>query len=105
MRYGYMDEGGRATARDGPIQRRSLDLDGEEMTASVDFYGNKDPRDLPRYSYPEAARATGVPATTIKTWVYGYSSRGKLVNYLRGVIERPREGRLSFNNLIDVHVL
>jgi uncharacterized protein (DUF433 family) len=70
------------------------------------LYGGADPRDLPRYSYPEAARATGVPATTIAAWVRGQGYNRKDGRaFFRPVIERPGEGRLSFYNLIEVHVL
>jgi uncharacterized protein (DUF433 family) len=70
------------------------------------LYGGEDPRNLPRYSYPEAARATGVPATTIAAWVRGqqYSTKdGKA--FFSPVIDRPGDGRLSFYNLIEAHVL
>lgn len=67
------------------------------------LYGGIDPRDIPRYNYPEAARATGVPASTIATWVRE-SKHPK--GFFKPVIERPGEGgRLSFFNLIEVHVL
>ena len=70
------------------------------------IYGGMDPRDFPRYSYAEAARATGVPATTIAAWVRGqdYATKGGK-EFFKPVIERPGEGRLSFYNLIEVHVL
>lgn len=70
------------------------------------LYGGSDPRDLPRYSYSEAARATGVPASTIAAWVrgMGYAIKGGK-GFFKPVIERPGEGRLSFYNLIEVHVL
>lgn len=71
------------------------------------IYGGVDPRDLPRYSYSEAARATGVPASTIAAWVRGqdYTLKRGGKGFFRPVIERPGEGRLSFYNLIEVHVL
>lgn len=73
--------------------------------ASNDLYGGKDPRDLARYSYSEAARATGVPASTIASWVKTKSTRRSEGGFFQPVIERPGEGRLSFFNLIEVHVL
>jgi uncharacterized protein (DUF433 family) len=73
--------------------------------ASNDLYGGKDPRDLARYSYSEAARATGVPASTIASWVKTKPTRKVDGEFFRPVIERPGEGRLSFYNLIEVHVL
>src|ERR1700737_3342979 len=74
--------------------------------ASNNLYGGVDPRDLPRYSYPEAARATGVPASTIAAWVRGQEyalKKGR--GFFRPVIERPGDGQLSFYNLIEVPVL
>jgi uncharacterized protein (DUF433 family) len=75
-------------------------------TDALTLYGGKDPRDLPRYTYPEAARATGVPASTIAAWVRGQEytlKEGR--GWFRPVITRPTEGRLSFTNLIEVFVL
>lgn len=73
------------------------------------YYGGVDPRDLPRYSYKEASHATQVPASTIAAWVRGmtYTRRGKNPGYVESVIERPfaSDSRLSFYNLLEVHVL
>lgn len=72
------------------------------------LYGGKDPRDLPRYSYAEASKATGVPASTIAAWVRGmpYTSRGRR-RLFEPVIRRPdpNDTKLSFHNLIEAHVL
>ena len=77
-----------------------------EADASDFLYGGADARDLPRYTYPEAARATGVPASTIAAWVRGQGyNRKNDRGFFRPVIERPGDGRLSFYNLIEVHVL
>lgn len=78
------------------------------VEAATALYAGVDPRDLPRYSYPEAARATGVPASTIAAWVrgMGYSTKAGGKGFFQPVIERPSDGRqLSFYNLIEVHVL
>lgn len=75
---------------------------------NLSLYGGKDPRDLPRYSYPEAARATGVPVSTVAAWVRGQAYRRKHdEGYFEPVIQRPdaNDERLSFYNLIEVHVL
>lgn len=76
---------------------------------AANLYGGKDPRDLPRYTYSEAARATRVPASTIAAWVRGQSFRRKAggSGYSEPVIERPDadDDRLSFYNLIEVHIL
>jgi uncharacterized protein (DUF433 family) len=74
--------------------------------ADTALYGGVDPRDLPRYSYAEAARATDVPASTIAAWVRGQHYAVKNGSgFFRPVIHRPGEGQLSFFNLIEVHVL
>jgi uncharacterized protein (DUF433 family) len=81
-------------------------MNSAEHTTDL-IYGGVDPRDLPRYSYSEAARATGVPASTIAASVRGqdYTLKRGGKAFFRPVIERPGEGRLSFYNLIEVHVL
>jgi len=78
----------------------------------LSLYGGQDPRELPRYTYRDAARATEVPASTIAAWVRGMAytrpsrarSRG---GYVQPVIRRPdaKDARLSFNNLIEINVL
>lgn len=80
----------------------------EGSTLTEDIYAGKDPVELPRYTYRDAARATGVPATTIGAWFRGQNwySRGS-AGYFKPVLERPdpEASRLSFNNLLEVHVL
>lgn len=83
---------------------------GNAAYGNVDLalYGDRDPRELPRYTVPEAARATNVPPTTIGTWIRGQTYAKK---YGRGVfkpvIQRPdpNDTRLSFNNLLEIHAL
>lgn len=83
-----------------------ISMDSGGVDAQKLLYDGKDPRDLPRYTYPEAARATGVPASTIAAWVRGMTYQRKNdKGFFRPVIERPGDGRLSFFNLIEVHVL
>ena len=85
-------------------------IDSYEPTAAVDLtlYGGEDPRDRPRYSYVEIARATGVPATTVGAWVRGQEyPRKHDVGRFEPIMRRPSENdsRLSFYNLIEVHVV
>jgi uncharacterized protein (DUF433 family) len=73
-----------------------------------DIYAGKDPVELPRYSYRDAARATGVAPTTIGAWFRGqhwYSDTS--TGFFKPVLQRPDadDPRLSFNNLLEVHVL
>ena len=75
---------------------------------SLALYGGKDPRDLPRYYYSDAARATGVPASTIGAWVRGQPYHRKHdEGYFEPVIQRPdpTDERLSYYNIIEIHVL
>lgn len=72
------------------------------------LYGDTDPRDQPWYTYPEAARATGIPPSTLRAWTVGQPYRRKTDRaFFEPVIPRPSESdpRLSFTNLIEAHVL
>jgi len=72
------------------------------------LYGGSDPRTQPLYSFPEGARATGIPVSTLRSWVVGQEyPRRTDVAYFEPVITRPTEEdtRLSFLNLIEAHVL
>lgn len=65
-----------------------------------------DVRDLPNYSLTEVAKYLQLPTGTLRSWVYGryYPTRqGK--QYFTPLIELASEKQLSFNNLIEVHVL
>lgn len=76
--------------------------------ADLDLYGGEDPRNQPRYTFPEAARATAIPASTLRSWVVGQAYRRKHdQGYFEPVIRRPStdDPRLSFTNLIEAHVL
>lgn len=61
---------------------------------------NKDLRELPRYSIPDAAAYAQVKVPTLETWVRGRDDSPS-------VIIRPREDdpRLSYYNLIECYVL
>lgn len=72
------------------------------------LYGDKDPRDLPRYTFVDASRAIDVPAATIGAWVRGQHYAVKQgVKRFHPVLCRPDENdtRLSFNNLLEAFVL
>ena len=72
------------------------------------LYGDQDPRDQPWYTYPEAARATGIPVSTLRAWTVGqrYKRRDDR-GFFEPVISRPSadDPRLSFTNVIEAHVL
>jgi len=82
----------------------------ESTTVMPDLtlYGGRDPRDAPRYSFPEAARATGIPVSTLRAWTVGQRYRRKDdLGFFEPVLQRPNasDNRLSFFNLIEAHVL
>lgn len=78
------------------------------VVAKFRLYDGRDPRDIPSYMLHEAARYTGVPFFTLRSWVSGrsYATDGGL-KHSKPLIIRPSgaEGLLSFTNLIEAHVL
>ncbi len=74
----------------------------------TDIYGGTDPRDIPAYSIAAASRYLLIPKNTIRSWTVGRNYKIKtgptffrpLINIQDG---KPR--LLSFNNLIEVHIL
>ncbi len=74
----------------------------------LELYGGTDPRDQPWYTCPEAAKATGIPPSTLRAWTLGQGYRRKHDRaFFAPVIARPSsvDPRLSFTNLIEAHVL
>lgn len=74
----------------------------------LDLYGGTDPREHPRYSFTEAAKAIHIPVSTLRSWVRGQSYRtGSSEGYFEPIISSPSESdkRLSFTNLIEAHAL
>ena len=69
----------------------------------------QDTRDLPSYGIPEAARYLGISESTLRSWVYGrpYPTRSGLVKKTAPIIHLadPKNGILSFYNLVEAHVL
>lgn len=58
------------------------------------------PREVPRYSIPEAAAYLQMPKSTLAYWVAGWSGSVPLIHR-----PDPEDARLSFSNLIEAHVL
>lgn len=78
------------------------------MAARGDIYGGKRPRDLPLYSVADAARIVRVSPATLRTWVLGrrYATQGGERQWDPLVrAADPRAARLSFTNLVGLHVL
>jgi len=68
----------------------------------------QDPRELPAYSIPEAARYLRLPEATLRSWVVGRpypTAAGR--RFFRPVIHLPEHGWpvLSFVNMVEAHVL
>lgn len=85
-----------------------VELADSLSTDDLALYAGRDPRAEPWYTYPEAARATGVPASTLRSWTVGQRyARKHDVGFFEPVIPRPSDSdpRLSFVNLIEAHVL
>ena len=63
-----------------------------------------DIRDAPAYSYLEASRYLGIPQATLRPWARG-RSRGCAAS--PPLIRAPSgaDNKLSFNNLVEAHVL
>jgi uncharacterized protein (DUF433 family) len=68
-----------------------------------------DPRDIPLYNLSEAARWVGVPASTLRKWMYGrtYETAGGQVRRSLALFSPadPRAQRLSFANIAEAHIL
>lgn len=67
-----------------------------------------DPLERPRYGLAQAARYVRISPSTLRSWVVGrpYPTSGGS-RYFEPLITRPDPGdpRLSFSNLVEVHVL
>lgn len=63
-----------------------------------------DIREAPAYTFAESARYLRLPAPTVRVWVAGLNT---VRQHFQPLIRRPdvHDKRLSFNNLVEVHVL
>ena len=70
------------------------------------FYGGN-PREMPLYSIPEAARYLKMPARTLRRWVNGDIADKSTGRRTEPVIHLPDSSRLmlSFINLVEAYVL
>src|SRR5215217_96457 len=73
------------------------------------LYRGKEPREIPLYGIAEAAHHLHLPAATLRSWVDGrtYKQSDGTKGSSEPLIARPDSGdaRLSFNNLVEAHVL
>jgi hypothetical protein len=78
------------------------------MASMVDIYGAKNPRELPLYTVAEAARVVRMNVTTLRSWVAGrsYNTQDGRKTWPPWIHPAdPKFGRLSFANLVELHVL
>lgn len=78
------------------------------VTSKSSLYGGKSPRDLPLYTIADAARILRVSPATLRSWTLGraYSTREGARHWEALVRIADRDGhRLSFTNLVELHVL
>ena len=73
-----------------------------------EIYGGRDPRQLPAYSVTDASRYLRIPFATLRSWVVGRTypvqdGVGSFEPLIRPA--DPERRRLSFENLIEAHVL
>lgn len=86
-------------------------LEGSAMKHRPFAYDSTvDPREIPRYSFAEAALFVQVPETTLRSWVTGRAfpvSKGKAAGFSAPLIAAADvdAGLLSFYNLTEAHIL
>ena len=72
------------------------------------LYGDLDPREMPAYTVPEAARYLKLPVATVRSWALGrYYPTSSGRRFFRPVIRLAdsADRLLSFLNLVEAHVL
>ena len=80
-------------------KRRMKRLKIEEMATL-------DAREVPRYWIGEVSVFTGVPVSTLKRWIGQISNSSALIHPPADELQQhSREARLSFANLLEVHIL
>lgn len=73
-----------------------------------DIYGGRHPSTIPAYTIADAARMLSLPPATVRAWVRGQTvvSRGRRRTFQRVIEADDRlHHRLSFRNLVEIHVL
>ncbi len=78
------------------------------MPKTTSLYGSQDARELPAYGVAEAAAYLHIPAATLRSWVVGRtyprtSDRGSFPPLIE--VPNAEAGLLSFNNIVEAHVL
>lgn len=74
----------------------------------IDIYGGNDPRDIPTYTVGSVARYLNIPVATISSWTAGRKypvNEGSRKFYPPIEVKQKKPLRLTFTNLIEIHVL
>jgi len=79
------------------------------VTAAADIYEGRDPATFPNYTASRAASLILAPVATVRAWALGqnWKPTGGQPRTFKAVIRiaDPDHGRLSFQNLVELHVL
>jgi uncharacterized protein (DUF433 family) len=110
MNHGRISRGFLHKVRGGWLltqnQRQVLMSTRPNLTNAI--YGGRDPRDTPAYFLADAAHYLRLPTATVRSWVLGrrYPTESG-TSFFRPLIDIPDpDGQLlSFNNLVELHVL
>lgn len=79
---------------------------GRMKRLKIEEMATLDAREVPRYWIGEVAIFTGVPVSTLKRWIGQVSSSSALIHPPAEELQQhSREARLSFANLLEVHIL
>ena len=80
----------------------------EINTSEIDIYRGRDPRDIPAYTYADAASYLDLPLSTLRAWIRGFEYQTKGGRRLfKPVFHLPEAElpRLSYTNLVEAFVL
>jgi uncharacterized protein (DUF433 family) len=77
-------------------------------TSNPDIYGGRDPRDIPAYSFADAAKYLNIALPTLRSWIKGrfYDVKGGR-RFFKPVLNLPdqKQPLLSYTNLVEAFVL
>src|SRR6516164_2841227 len=90
------------------MHREGSAVFSRKRISSSDFYGGKNPTEMPAYFIAEAAHYLRLSTTTIRSWVLGreyQTEAGPTVSTSLILAVDPERRLLSFLNLVELHVL
>jgi uncharacterized protein (DUF433 family) len=80
----------------------------EGNPSAIDIYQGRDPRDIPAYTYADAAAYLSLPLSTLRSWIRGYEYQtkgGRKLSKPVFYLPEPKLPRLSYMNLVEAFVL